>query len=79
MDDQGRTVIRAILHNDLNRLLASESAADLVCPVCGRHLTEDEVGGFVRHQARLVIFCDRPACLASVERGVWDQPAPEQS
>lgn len=71
MTDPNRTVIRAILETDLERLLGEGSTQRATCLICGRVVPPAEIGGFVKADGSLRLFCDRVTCLGSARSGDW--------
>ena len=71
MDEERRTVVRAVLASDLNRLLGVENTDTRTCFVCQRQVVPEELGGFVKVAGEVRLFCNRVTCLVAAERGNW--------
>jgi hypothetical protein len=74
--DTQRTVVRAIRSADVPVFLGL-SAERGQCLICGSEIVGDGIGGFVKTQGQLRLFCDRPDCLAAAESGLWTREEPE--
>ncbi len=72
MKDDGRTVIRAVLESDLERLIGIGSTDRASCLICGRQVGDGEIGGFVKLDGELRLFCERATCLLAAKQGNWD-------
>jgi hypothetical protein len=69
MGDDERTVIRAVLESDIERLLGRTSVDVPPCFICQQPI--GEIGGFVKLDGELRVFCERATCLVAAKRGTW--------
>ncbi len=79
MNEQRRTVVRAVRQSDLERLTGLGAATAPTCFVCQRLLAADEIGGFVKFGTRLWPFCNRVECLVAAQSGRWRSDAPGEA
>jgi hypothetical protein len=62
------TIVRTIRSVDALGFLATDSASQ-TCPICGRTLTRETVGGLTKRQGELIPFCDQISCFTAIEMG----------